>query len=126
MAITEPTWAPATWRSVPAAQQPAWPDAAALDAAREHLRALPPLVFAGEARSLLASLGEVAEGRAFLLQAGDCVESFRDHSAPAIREKLKVLLQMSAVLTFGATLPSSRSAVSRGSSPSRGAPTPSR
>ena len=105
MAITEPTWGPATWRGVRAAQQPAWPDAAALDAAREHLRALPPLVFAGEARSLLASLGEVAEGRAFLLQAGDCVESFRDHSAPAIREKLKVLLQMSAVLTFGATLP---------------------
>jgi 3-deoxy-7-phosphoheptulonate synthase len=105
MAITEPSWAPATWRSVRAVQQPAWPDAAALDAAREHLRAVPPLVFAGEARSLLASLGEVAEGRAFLLQAGDCVESFRDHSAPAIREKLKVLLQMSAVLTFGATLP---------------------
>ena len=105
MAITEPSWAPATWRSVRAVQQPAWPDAAALDAVCEHLRAVPPLVFAGEARSLLASLGEVAEGRAFLLQAGDCVESFRDHSAPAIREKLKVLLQMSAVLTFGATLP---------------------
>ena len=66
---------------------------------------LPPLVFAGEARHLLASLGEVAEGRAFLLQAGDCVESFREVSAIAIREKLKILLQMSAVLTFGATLP---------------------
>src|SRR4029450_12512575 len=66
---------------------------------------LPPLVFAGEARALLAALGEVCEGRAFLLQAGDCVESFRRVPAPAIREKLKVLLQMSAVLTYGATLP---------------------
>jgi 3-deoxy-7-phosphoheptulonate synthase len=105
MAITEPSWAPSSWRGLPAAQQPAWPDPAALEEARERLRSLPPLVFAGEARSLLAGLGEVAEGRAFLLQAGDCVESFRDHTAPAIREKLKVLLQMSAVLTFGATLP---------------------
>jgi 3-deoxy-7-phosphoheptulonate synthase len=105
MAITEPSWAPSSWRGLPAAQQPAWPDPVALEEARERLRSLPPLVFAGEARSLLAGLGEVAEGRAFLLQAGDCVESFRDHTAPAIREKLKVLLQMSAVLTFGATLP---------------------
>jgi 3-deoxy-7-phosphoheptulonate synthase len=105
MAITEPSWAPSSWRGLPAAQQPAWPNEAALAEARERLRALPPLVFAGEARSLLDGLGEVAEGRAFLLQAGDCVESFRDHTAPAIREKLKVLLQMSAVLTYGATLP---------------------
>jgi 3-deoxy-7-phosphoheptulonate synthase len=105
MAITESTWAPSSWRELPAGQQPAWPDAAALDAVRERLRALPPLVFAGEARALLAALGEVCEGRAFLLQGGDCAESFRDVSAPAIREKLKVLLQMSAVLTYGATLP---------------------
>jgi 3-deoxy-7-phosphoheptulonate synthase len=105
MAITQSTWTPSSWRALEAGQQPEWPDAAALDAARERLRALPPLVFAGEARALLAALGEVSEGRAFLLQAGDCVESFRDVSAPAIREKLKVLLQMSAVLTYGATLP---------------------
>jgi len=105
MAVTEPSWAPSSWRGLPAAQQPDWPDDAALADVRERLRALPPLVFAGEARSLLDSLAEVTEGRAFLLQAGDCVESFRDHTAPAIREKLKVLLQMSAVLTFGATLP---------------------
>ena len=72
---------------------------------RERLQPLPPLVFAGEARALRAALGEAAEGRAFLLQAGDCVESFRDVSAIAIRERLKVLLQMSAVLTYGATLP---------------------
>jgi 3-deoxy-7-phosphoheptulonate synthase len=105
MAITEPAWTPSSWRELHAAQQPEWPDAHALAAARDRLHALPPLVFAGEARALLASLGEVCEGRAFLLQAGDCVESFRDVSAPAIREKLKVLLQMSAVLTYGATLP---------------------
>ena len=68
-------------------------------------RQLPPLVFAGEARALQRSLGEAVEGRAFLLQAGDCAESFRDVSAVAIRERLKVILQMSAVLTYGATLP---------------------
>ena len=72
---------------------------------RERLQQLPPLVFAGEARALLRALGEAAEGRAFLLQAGDCAESFRDVSAIAIRERLKVLLQMSAVMTYGATLP---------------------
>ena len=66
---------------------------------------LPPLVFAGEARALQRALGEAVEGRAFLLQAGDCAESFRNVSAVAIRERLKVLLQMSAVLTYGATLP---------------------
>lgn len=105
MAVTEPTWAPGSWRGLRAAQQPEWPDADATAAVRDRLRQLPPLVFAGEARKLLASLGEVAEGRAFLLQAGDCVESFREVSAIQIREKLKVLLQMSAVLTYGATLP---------------------
>jgi 3-deoxy-7-phosphoheptulonate synthase len=105
MAVTGSTWTPSTWRALPAGQQPDWPDTAALAAVRERLGGLPPLVFAGEARALLASLADVCAGRAFLLQAGDCVESFRDVSAPAIREKLKVLLQMSAVLTFGATLP---------------------
>jgi 3-deoxy-7-phosphoheptulonate synthase len=105
VAITESTWTPSSWRELTAAQQPDWPDQDALAASSERLAGLPPLVFAGEARALLASLGEVCEGRAFLLQAGDCAESFRDVSAPALREKLKVLLQMSAVLTFGATLP---------------------
>lgn len=74
-------------------------------AARARLHELPPLVFAGEARNLLSALGEVAEGRALMLQAGDCAESFREVSAVQIREKLKVLLQMSAVMTYGATLP---------------------
>ena len=98
-------WTPSSWRALHARQQPEWPDRDALAAVLERLHALPPLVFAGEARALLAALGEVCEGRAFLLQAGECVESFRDVSAPAIREKLKVLLQMSAVLTYGALLP---------------------
>jgi 3-deoxy-7-phosphoheptulonate synthase len=105
MSTTESTWTPSSWHGLPAAQQPDWPDEAALRAVCERLAALPPLVFAGEARALLAGLGDVCERRAFLLQAGDCVESFRDVSAPAIRERLKVLLQMSAVLTYGATLP---------------------
>jgi 3-deoxy-7-phosphoheptulonate synthase len=105
VAITHSTWTPSSWRQLSAGQQPEWPDPAALAEVRGRLSGLPPLVFAGEARALLAALGEVCEGRAFLLQAGDCVESFRDVSAPAIREKLKVLLQMSAVLTYGATLP---------------------
>lgn len=105
MATTRQTWTPGAWRASPALQQPDWPDGAALEAVRERLRQLPPLVFAGEARALRHALGEAAEGRAFLLQAGDCAESFRDVSAIAIRERLKVLLQMSAVLTYGATLP---------------------
>jgi len=105
MAITESTWTPSSWRELPARQQPEWPDPVEVASVRERLSGLPPLVFAGEARALLTALGEVCEGRAFLLHAGDCVESFRDVSAPAIREKLKVLLQMSAVLTYGATLP---------------------
>jgi 3-deoxy-7-phosphoheptulonate synthase len=103
--LEESAWTPASWRAFPAAQQPEWPDRDALAGVLDRLRTLPPLVFAGEARALLSQLGDVCEGRAFLLQAGDCVESFRDVSAPAIREKLKVLLQMSAVLTYGATLP---------------------
>jgi 3-deoxy-7-phosphoheptulonate synthase len=102
---TDTRWSPDSWRAYPADQQPRWPEGPALDEARETLRRLPPLVFAGEARSLTDALAEVAAGRAFLLQAGDCAESFRDFSAPAIRDKLKILLQMAAVLTYGATLP---------------------
>ena len=79
-----------SWRGFPAGQQPDWPDADALEGVLNRLRVVPPLVFAGEARALLAGLGEVCEGRAFLLQAGECVESFRDVSAPAIRERLRM------------------------------------
>lgn len=72
---------------------------------RARLAAMPPLVFAGEARQLLDALANVSAGRAFLLQAGDCAESFHEFSAPLIRDKLKIFLQMAAVLTYGATLP---------------------
>jgi 3-deoxy-7-phosphoheptulonate synthase len=98
-------WSPSAWRGYAARQQPDWPDSAAAEEARKQLAALPPLVFAGEARALRESLATVAAGRAFVLHAGDCVESFSDFSAITIRNKLKILLQMSAVLTYGATLP---------------------
>ena len=88
-----------------ARHQPEWPDAGDVEAVRQELAALPPLVFAGEARALTTALAEVSAGRAFLLQAGDCAESFKDFSAPAIRERRKIFLQMAAVLTRGATLP---------------------
>jgi 3-deoxy-7-phosphoheptulonate synthase len=94
-------WSPTTWRERQAAQQPDWPDVAALDRASKQLSALPPLVFAGEARLLTKALAEVAGGRSFLLQAGDCAESFGEFSADSIRDKLKVVLQMAIVLTYG-------------------------
>jgi 3-deoxy-7-phosphoheptulonate synthase len=105
MATTPQTWSPSSWRYLPALHQPDWPDPAAVERASERLRSLPPLVFAGEARALRAALAEVAAGRAFLLQAGDCAESFHEFSAIQIREKLKIILQMSAVLTYAAALP---------------------
>src|SRR5205823_6693512 len=96
---------PSSWRARPAGQQPEWPDEGRLDDVLKRLAALPPLVFAGEARRLTAALGEVAQGRAFLLQAGDCAESFDGFSADSIRDKLKVILQMSVVLTYGSGVP---------------------
>ncbi len=100
-----PTWSPDSWRTLPAGQQPDWPDEFALDRVLKFISALPPLVFAGEARSLTSSLAEVAAGRAFLLQAGDCAESFNDFTADSIRDKLRVILQMAAVLTYGSGVP---------------------
>jgi 3-deoxy-7-phosphoheptulonate synthase len=105
MAVTSRTWSPESWREHTALQQPEWPDAAEAGTALERLKASPPLVFAGEARQLREGLARVIDGRAFLLQAGDCVESFNELSTIRIREKLKIMLQMSAVLTYGATLP---------------------
>jgi len=99
------SWTPDSWRLRPIAQQPAWRDEDALERALKQLAALPPLVFAGEARSLTAALGDVARGRAFLLQAGDCAESFAEFSADAIRDKLKIILQMAVLLTYGAGVP---------------------
>ena len=98
-------WEPTSWQRYPAAQQPSWPDAAALDAALAELRAMPPLVFAGEARTLRDTLARVAEGNGFLLHAGDCAESFAEFSADNIRDKLKVILQMSLVLTYSTGVP---------------------
>jgi 3-deoxy-7-phosphoheptulonate synthase len=98
-------WTPDRWRRLPAAQQPEWPDAHALELSLKALSALPPLVFAGEARDLHRSLASVAAGEAFLLQAGDCAESFNDFGADNIRDKLKVILQMAVVLTYGAGVP---------------------
>ena len=88
-----------------AAQQPTWPDAAALKQVHARLSGLPPLVFAGEARHLTRSLAQAADGRAFVLQAGDCAESFSEFTADGIRDKLKIILQMAVVLTYGAGLP---------------------
>jgi 3-deoxy-7-phosphoheptulonate synthase len=101
---TQP-WSPDSWRALPADQQPDWPDPAAVDAVLAELRALPPLVFAGEARQLRRALAGVAAGQGFLLHVGDCAESFRDLTAPHIRDNLKIMLQMATVLTYGAALP---------------------
>jgi 3-deoxy-7-phosphoheptulonate synthase len=98
-------WSPSSWRDHPAAQQPAWPDPGALDRALKELSTYPPLVFAGEARSLMADLADGGEGRAFLLQAGDCAESFEAFSADSIRDRLKVILQMAIVLTYSTGVP---------------------
>ena len=98
-------WSPSSWRERPAAQQPAWPDEGALDSTLKQLSGLPPLVFAGEARNLTAALGQVAEGKAFLLQAGDCAESFDAFSADGIRDRLQVILQMAIVLSYSAGVP---------------------
>ncbi len=98
-------WSKTAWRSRPRVQMPDYPDSVALAAAERKLASYPPLVFAGEARNLKAQLGEVSEGRAFLLQGGDCAESFADFSADNIRDTFKVMLQMAVVLTFGAKVP---------------------
>jgi 3-deoxy-7-phosphoheptulonate synthase len=94
-----------TWPDLPAAQQPVWPDQAALEAAVADLRGLPPLVFAGECDNLTARLAAAARGEAFVLMGGDCAETFETATAEAIRAKLKTVLQMAIVLTYGASLP---------------------
>ncbi len=98
-------WTPSSWQSRPAQQQPEWPDPGDLDRALKQISSFPPLVFAGEARSLQSSLAQVAAGNAFLLQAGDCAESFEEFSAVNIREKLRVILQMAVVLTYSLGVP---------------------
>ncbi len=98
-------WTPGRWREFSAAQSPTWPDAEHLARVEAELATKPPLVFAGEARRLQDQLAQVADGKAFLLQAGDCAESFHEGSADAIRDKLKVILQMAVALTYAAGVP---------------------
>ena len=98
-------WHPNSWRDCPIRQVPTYPDASKLEAMEARLGKYPPLVFAGEARRLKAHLALAAEGKAFVLQGGDCAESFSDFTANIIRDTFRVLLQMAVVLTFGASLP---------------------
>ncbi|NAZ36913.1 class II 3-deoxy-7-phosphoheptulonate synthase [Rubellimicrobium sp. CFH 75288] len=98
-------WHKTDWRRKPRVQMPDYPDADRLKAVEQRLASYPPLVFAGEARRLKGLLGEVAKGNAFLLQGGDCAESFAEFSADNIRDTFKVILQMAMVLTYGAKVP---------------------
>jgi len=99
-------WTPASWRAMPAKQMPSdYPDLAALAKVEQTLRGMPPLVFAGEARRLKGLLADVSEGRAFLLQGGDCAESFKEFAADNIRDTFRLILQMAVVLTFAGGKP---------------------
>ncbi|MFC2971398.1 class II 3-deoxy-7-phosphoheptulonate synthase [Azotobacter bryophylli] len=98
-------WSPTSWRAKPIQQQPEYPDAGALAQVEGTLAGYPPLVFAGEARELRRQFAEVTQGRAFLLQGGDCAESFAEFSATKIRDTFKVLLQMAIAMTFAAGCP---------------------
>ncbi|WP_448582070.1 class II 3-deoxy-7-phosphoheptulonate synthase [Thermaurantiacus sp.] len=98
-------WRPDSWRSAEARQLPVWPDPARAAAVEAEMRSYPPLVFAGEARDLKARLAEVVAGRAFLLQGGDCAESFAEFHPNTIRDTFRVLLQMAVTLTFASHMP---------------------
>lgn len=98
-------WNPSSWRAKPIQQVPAYPDQSELEAVEKQLAGFPPLVFAGEARKLKRALGKVAQGESFLLQGGDCAESFAEHSADNIRDFFRLFLQMAVVLTFAGASP---------------------
>ena len=98
-------WSPSSWRTKPVLQMPVYDDQAALKRIETEISRMPPLVFAGEARNLQARLGKVAEGQAFLLQGGDCAESFSEFGANKIRDTFRVILQMAVVLTYAGSLP---------------------
>ena len=98
-------WTPDSWRNLPVMQMPDYPDAEKLKVVEGRLAGFPPLVFAGEARKLKRKLAKVAEGKGFLLQGGDCAESFAEHSADNIRDFFRVFLQMAVVLTFAGGQP---------------------
>src|SRR5450432_3593775 len=97
-------WTPESWRAKPVKQIPVYPDAKSLGDVEAQLATFPPLVFAGEARNLKKALGRVAAGEAFLLQGGDCSESFASHGANNIRDFFSVLLQMAVVLAYAGAL----------------------
>jgi 3-deoxy-7-phosphoheptulonate synthase len=105
MIMAQSRWSPESWRSKPIEQSPVYPDAAALKEVERQLAGYPPLVFAGEARKLKRALGAAMAGEAFLLQGGDCAESFGEHSADNIRDFFRVFLQMAVVMTFAAASP---------------------
>src|SRR5580698_8893626 len=105
MLMSPNRWSPESWRGKPVAQAPAYVDAAALGEVERQLAGYPPLVFAGEARKLKRALGHAQEGKAFLLQGGDCAESFGEHGPDNIRDFFRVFLQMAVVMTFAASLP---------------------
>ena len=98
-------WSPSSWRSKTAKHQPIYKDEAQLNDSLDKIKKFPPLVFAGEARSLKSKLAKVSNGKAFLLQGGDCAESFADFHPDNIKNSFKVILQMAVVLTFGASCP---------------------
>lgn len=98
-------WTPSSWREKPIVQQPEYPNQATVKNVEHQLGELPPLVFAGEIRSLREQLADVADGRAFLLQGGDCAESFAEFSADKIRDTFKVMMQMAVVMTFAGSSP---------------------
>src|SRR3974390_2225580 len=100
-----PKWSPDSWRGKPIVQVPDYPDRKALADVEAQLATFPPLVFAGEARNLKRALAQVAAGRAFLLQGGDCAESFAEHGANNIRDFFRLFLQMAVVLTYAASSP---------------------
>jgi 3-deoxy-7-phosphoheptulonate synthase len=98
-------WHPDSWRQKPIEQAPSYPDRAALDAVLRRIATYPPLVFAGEARKLKANLARAAAGKAFLLQGGDCAESFAEHGPDTIRDFFRVFLQMAVALTYAGAMP---------------------
>jgi len=98
-------WTPDSWRTKPIEQVPVYMDPAALAEVEDQLASFPPLVFAGEARELKAKLARVAQGEGFLLQGGDCAESFAEHGPDTIRDFFRVFLQMAVVLTYAGGSP---------------------
>ena len=98
-------WSAQSWRDKPIKQHPTYKDKALLESVEAQLKSYPPLVFAGESRALQERLAQVCRGESFLLQGGDCAESFSQFNAINIRDLFKVIIQMGAILTFGASCP---------------------